>query len=128
MSYPENGRINNMSDYSPLIAYIHSNTLRWSYGSIKGRRDDSWEKTISNQDLPTLTKSLALAGFSGIYVDSYGYRKPDTIINQLSLILNTNPMVSDNKRYYFFSTGEYNKRLRIDMSDADWDKEVNYIF
>jgi len=124
MSYPENGPINTMPDYSPVIAYLHSDTLRWSYGSMKGRGEDNWEKEISSQDLPTMTKSLAFAGFNGIYVDSYGYSQPNKIIDPLSSILNTKPVISENNRLYFFSMVDYNRRLRTNMSIDEWEARV----
>ena len=128
MSYPENGRINSMPDYSPLIAYLHSDTLRWSYGSMKGRGEDNWEKAVSNQNLSEMTESLAFAGFNGIYVDSYGYSQPDTIISPLSSLLNTKPIISENKRLYFFSTVDHNKRLKSNISVNDWETGVNSVF
>ena len=94
---------------------------------MKGRGEDNWEKLISSQDLPTMTKSLAFSGFNGIYVDSYGYSEPDKIIDPLSSILNTKPIISENKRLYFFSMVDYNKRLRKNMSVDEWEAGVNSV-
>jgi len=128
MSYPENGPINSMLDYSPVIAYLHSNTLRWSYGSMKGRAEDNWEKEISSQDLPTMTKSLAFAGFNGIYVDSYGYAdKGNETISSLSSILQTTPIISENERLYFFDMTKYNNQLKSQWTPEEFAKQKDRI-
>jgi len=128
MAYPENGPINAMLDYSPLISYLHSNTLRWSYGSMKGRVEDNWEKEISSQDLPIMTKSLAFAGFNGIYVDSYGYADMGSeTIASLSSILQTTPIVSENKRLYFFDMTKYNDQLKSQWTPEEFAKQKDRI-
>jgi phosphoglycerol transferase len=95
---------------------------------MKGREADAWQKEISSQDLPAMTRNLSFAGFNGIYVDSFGYTKPDEIVNSLSSTLNTKPIVSGDKRLYFFSMVEYNRRLRANMSAAEWDAGMNSVF
>ncbi len=128
MAYPEGGRINTMLGYSPAIAYLHSDMLRWSYGSMKGRAEADWEKAISSQNLSTMTKSLAFAGFNGIYVDSYGYAdKGNKTISSLSSILQTTPIVSDDKRLYFFDMTKYNDQLKSQMTPEEFAKQKDKI-
>jgi phosphoglycerol transferase len=128
MKYPESGRIIKMGDYSPAIAYLHSDTLRWSYGSIKGRAEADWENEISSQELMTMTKSLAFVGFNGIYVDSYGYAdKGSKTISSLSSILQTTPLVSDDKRLYFFDMTKYNDQLKSQMTPEEFARQKDKI-
>ena len=129
MSFPESSRINSMGSYSPVIAYLHSHTLRWSYGSMKGRAEDAWEKSISSQNLSTMTKSLAFAGFNGIYVDSYGYgdRGNNKTLSSLSSILQTTPIVSDSKRFYFFDMTKYNDQLKSQLTPEEFAKQKEKI-
>ena len=129
MSFPESSRINSMGSYSPVIAYLHSHTLRWSYGSMKGRAEDAWEKSISSQNLSTMTKSLAFAGFNGIYVDSYGYvdRGNNKTLSSLSSILQTAPIVSESKRFYFFDMTKYNHQLKSQLTPEEFAKQKEKI-
>jgi phosphoglycerol transferase len=127
MMYPENGPIHAMPDYSPTIGYLHSRTLRWSYGSMKGRPGDNWQQEVVGQDLPEMLDSLAFAGFNGIYVDSYGYSRPMEILDNLSSILHIQPVISENNRLYFFSLVDYNNRLKASMSADEWEAEVESV-
>ncbi len=54
--YPEGvGKVNDMENYHLLAGYMHSKTLRWSFGEIKGTEEDEWcMKTASLLD-PAIT-------------------------------------------------------------------------
>ncbi len=111
--FPESPPQNKMNDYDQFKGYLHSNSLRWSYGAIKGRETDYWQKFVSNKPMEEMVETLSLAGFSGIYVDSYGY--PDfgsEIISRLSKVLMTSPIKSKNGRLYFFDMTLYNSQLK----------------
>ncbi len=62
-----------MGPYDHGRAYLHSRSLRWSYGAMKGRSADAWQKAASDQPSAAMLRSLALAGFSGVYVDRAGF-------------------------------------------------------
>ena len=38
--------------YSPMRMYLHSKTLRWSYGGMKGRPGDDWHRAADRLPLP----------------------------------------------------------------------------
>ncbi|AFC98965.1 hypothetical protein Mtc_0194 [Methanocella conradii HZ254] len=106
-----------IQDYDLFKGYLHSTSLHWSFGAIKGRGGDEWEKNISSMPLEDMVKMLSLAGFDGIYVDSYGYPKNDTTLtDDLSKILKTGPIVSPDGRLYFFSMKGYNERLKANYT------------
>lgn len=71
--YPEFGPVNDMWDYHPYVGFVHSDTLRWSYGSIKGREEDTWNKNVSEMSYGDMVKYLKEQGFAGIYVDRRAY-------------------------------------------------------
>ena len=54
--------------YEPLRGYLHSSTLRWSYGAMKGRSAD-WAAQLAGQPLSLVTAAAAAAGFDGVWVD-----------------------------------------------------------
>ena len=109
--FPENPPVNGMSDYDHFRAYLHSANISWSYGAMKGRDGDLWQRQIVNKPLDIMLKDLSFSGFNGIYVDSYGYAdNGKEMISGLSLSLQTRPLVSENKRLYFFDMNDYNNR------------------
>ena len=103
MWFPEYGVLNRMGDYDHFKGYLHSKTLRWSYGAMKGRKGDDLIRWVSSKPLSGLVRIISLAGFNGIYVDRYGYRDNGAELeNKLKTLLNTSPIVSSNKRLLFF--------------------------
>ena len=71
--FPENPPVNQMVDYDHFRAYLHSKNIHWSYGAMKGREGDFWQKEITSKSLNDMVNNLSFAGFDGLYVDSYGY-------------------------------------------------------
>ena len=111
--FPENPQVNQMYDYSHLRAYLHSKDLRWSYGVIKGRPGDYWQKVVTSLPVEDMVKTLLRAGFDGIYIDSYGFQDYGAkLIPNISKILGKEPLVSSDQRLYFFDMTVYNKELR----------------
>jgi len=75
VEFPESEPVGRMLDYDHLRGFLaDSGTLRWSYGSIKGRPDSAWQVTLRDQVGPigALPALLGL-GFQGIWIDTYGY-------------------------------------------------------
>lgn len=51
-----------MWDYHLFVGYLHSDTLKWSYGSVKGREGDSWNEEIGSLKADDMVKALKEAG------------------------------------------------------------------
>jgi hypothetical protein len=119
--FPEYPQVNEMIDYDHFKAYLHSRSLRWSYGALKGREGDVWQRSIAMRPLPELVEYLAFSGFNGIYVDRFGYKdRGGALESELSSVIGTGPIASNSGRLAFFSLVEYNKRLRGQYSEAEW--------
>jgi len=69
--FPEYPPVVNMTDYEHLRGYLHSETLHWSYGGVKGR-DSEWQKSLPT-DTQLLLETLKRNGFATIWVDRRGY-------------------------------------------------------
>ena len=104
-TYPEQGYIERMPDYSHLIGYVHSDNLRWSYGSGRGSFNDEWYKSVASRSLPEMVEQLCFAGFSGIYIDTRGYNAAnlETMTAELTELLHTDPLYDDQGLHLFFS-------------------------
>jgi phosphoglycerol transferase len=119
--FPESVPSANMTDYDHFRAYLSSDDLRWSYGAMKGRESDLWQNAVASMEVPEMVRNLAMAGFSGIYVDSYGYNDSGrSIIGNLSAALGVQPIVSKNNRLYFLDMTPYNEKLRANYSQEEW--------
>jgi hypothetical protein len=116
--FPENPPVNRMEDYAELIGYVHSTSLRWSYGQLKGLPSD-WESAVVNQPLPLMLAEISAAGFKGIYVDTFGYTDGGaSLIPALSSALGVKPIGGADGRLCFFNMALYNRRLRQRYSSA----------
>ena len=124
MPFPEMPPIHRMSDYSQFKGYLHSSTLKWSYGAMKGRPPHYWMEQISKLPVDQMVKQLSIAGFAGIYVDRWGYKNAEQDIEErLQIILRINPIVSRNSRLAFYPMMTYNAELRKRYHQVDLDKQ-----
>ena len=73
ISFPEES-FKGISPYGHFRAYLQSRTLRWSYGAMKGREGDAWQRRAVLSPLDQFLEMLALNGFRGIYLNRVGLR------------------------------------------------------
>jgi len=108
MAFPESGPVNRMPGYDHFRAYLHSSKLRWSYGVIKGRKGDLWQRNVSVEPTNMLIRDLIAAGFSGIYIDRAGYTdKAARIEQELETALNVKPLANAENTLLFFNMTDY---------------------
>jgi phosphoglycerol transferase len=100
MAYPESPPVNELGDYELFRGYLHSSTLRWSYGAIKGREASQWQRSVFALPIEMSMAQIRARGFSGIYLDRRGFRD-NTAETALRSLLGP-PMVSEDGRLLFF--------------------------
>jgi phosphoglycerol transferase len=75
--FPEGGTLEvwpaNMVDYGHFRAPLQSASLRWSYGTMKGRPGDKWYRSTAGLSADKMVAELKAKGFSAIWVDRNGY-------------------------------------------------------
>ena len=120
--FPEHPRFQKMVDYDHLRGYLHSQHLRWSYGSMKNRHGDLWLRQLSALPVEQMVETLAFAGFSGIYLDRNGYTPDEAgaLEAQLRNAVQVEPIESEDARLVFFKTTDYNSHLRQQYSESEW--------
>jgi phosphoglycerol transferase len=119
--FPENPKVHDMADYELLRGYLHSKTLRWSYGAMKGREGDLWLGDVHSRPLPELLQMIAFAGFGGIYLDRIGFSdKAVGTEGQLTNLLGTQPLISRNGRLIFFDLTDFVSKLKHRYSNEQW--------
>lgn len=112
VEFPENPPVNLMQDYEHFRPYLHSKTLRWSYGAIKERDNARWQMSTANLPTDQFLEAISLAGFSGVYLDRKGYLDNGAVLEaKLRSLLGIEPLVSANNQMSFFNLGEYNSKL-----------------
>ena len=101
--FPETQPIHDITDYEEMRGYLHSGSLRWSYGAMKGREPDQWLAAVSRQPVGQMLCSVAAAGFAGIYIDRFGYSDRAAVLeSKLRSLLGNEPIVSEGGRLSFF--------------------------
>jgi phosphoglycerol transferase len=127
--FPEHPRVQKMIDYDHFRGYVHSKKLRWSYGTIKNHDADRVQQEVASLPVAQLVEALAFGGFSGIYVDRYGYEDDGAAVeSQLSEALQSKPLISPNGRLLFFNLVDYAGRLRQRYPESEWEakKELSF--
>ena len=104
-SYPEAGPVNQMADYSLFRGYLHSKSLRWSYGAVRGSAADQWNQAVSMYRYEMSIDILINWGFRGIYIDTSAYVEEElnALKNQIESVIHTKPLISDNGQLIFYN-------------------------
>ncbi len=116
--YPEAYPPGRMRDYDPLRPYLadEKGRLRWSYGRVRGRPEADWQRKLATGDqvLADLPALLGM-GFTGLWVDSYGYIKTPAIPGRIRQALHEQPITSPDGRFQFFDL----RPLRASLGQSD---------
>ena len=94
MPFPESVPVRQMSDYDHLRGYLHSESLYWSYGGVKGRAAD-WQQRLALLPTEAVVIAVAEAGFAALWVDRHGYPPR---LSGLPEILGSPELVSEDGR------------------------------
>jgi phosphoglycerol transferase len=76
VGYPEVLPPGRMSNFDSLRPYLHSRTLRWSHGAMKGRPAGEAIAALAERPPAALPAALAAAGYGALLVDRFGYPAP----------------------------------------------------
>jgi phosphoglycerol transferase len=111
---------NKILSYDPARGYLHSKTLRWSWGAMRGRPEQDWQPYLYDTPLPTLLPEIVAGGFDGIWVDRNGYTDSGRALERsLRSLVHVRPLVSSDKRFVFFDLTSYARALRAAHPAAD---------
>ncbi|HEX5272559.1 MAG TPA: hypothetical protein VFW33_18805, partial [Gemmataceae bacterium] len=106
--FPETPAVHGMQDYDHLRAYLHSHSLRWSYGAVKGREADDWQRRTAAQPAADLVNTLVGAGFRGIYVNRAGFAdEGEALVKDLRTAGLAEPLPSRSGRLLFYDLADY---------------------
>ena len=101
--FPEHPPVLGVECYDLARPYLHSRQLHWSYGAMRGREADLWQREVQNKPPAELIAALKAKGFRGIYIDRRGYADRAVMLEvALQSLLGTAPIVSDDGQMSFF--------------------------
>jgi phosphoglycerol transferase len=80
--FPESAGVQRMENYGPLRGYLFSRTLRWSYGTMRGRDGDLWLRALLEHPIAEQLDLASSSGFGAVYVDRRGYADSAAALEQ----------------------------------------------
>ena len=111
--FPEEPPHFNLPDYGLARPYLHSSSLRWSYGATRGRETDLWQQQVTSKTTADMLEALALSGFDALYIDRWGYGDGAVALEaRISGVLKLSPLVSANRRMAVFNLGPFANLLQ----------------
>ena len=88
---------------------------------MRGREGELWQRQVFAKPIDEMLKTLAFAGFRGIYLDRAGYVDNGAgVERELSARLGNAPLVSKNNRLVFFDMAQFIHQLREPYTDEEW--------
>jgi phosphoglycerol transferase len=115
--FPESPGSVDMAYYDEARGYLHSDTLRWSWGGVKGRPQQDWQKPFLDErtPVPDMVDTIAAVGFTGIYIDRFGYEDRGAAIEAaIQQLAPQQPLVSPNGRLVLYDIRSYATKLQSD--------------
>ena len=120
VTFPEAGKTHEMHDYAHMNCYLYSRQARWSYGTCRNRRWDEWQQYVASLPTAEMVRALAVAGFSGIYVDRRGYGDHGAaILAELKELTAAEAITSGTGNAVFFSLDGYAAKLQVTVAAAE---------
>jgi len=117
--FPEALPPGSMKPYDPLLPYLHSTTLRWSYGAMSGRYWDAWLAGLASLPIEDTLDAAAAAGFRAICIDRDGYADRGTDIGARLSALGLARMVARNGRFWLYDIQPYAIRQQAQFTPAE---------
>ena len=102
--FPEAAPKVGFADIDLVRPYLHTRTLRWSYGSLPGHRGDLWGRATAELPPRQLVDRLTEKGAAGIYLDRRGYKDRAAALEaDLTRLLGPPVLTSQNGNQVFFT-------------------------
>jgi len=73
MPFPEGAPLRGLMSYENSRPYLHSSSLKWSFGGMRGRGGDLFFRKLAEQPLAIQVDAARRLGFAGVYLDRRGF-------------------------------------------------------
>jgi phosphoglycerol transferase len=102
MAFPEMPPINRLGSYDEAVGFLHSKTLRWSFGGMKGRQGDLFYRALAQQPIEQQIDTVRRMGFAGIWIDRRGYEDDGkALAENITEKLGHGPTVTSANQFFF---------------------------
>jgi hypothetical protein len=118
--FPESASESGMLASEQLIPYLHSESIAWSNGGIKGRPAADWPIAAENYGFDAVAALTVAAGFDGVLVLRQGYRDNGVAVEAaLAEATGSPPLRDEQERYGFFDLGDYAGELELQAGSTE---------
>lgn len=102
--YPEGVVQNDMGHLSHFIGYLHSDKLRWSFGTVDGSETDIWYEETAGLSVDKMIQEILSKGFDGLYINRDAYEKEEWtgLENSIREYTGVTPIVSEDETLSFY--------------------------
>ena len=102
--YPEGDIQNDMGHLSHYIGYLHSDKLKWSFGTTDGSDTDIWYEQTASLPVDKMIQEILSKGFDGLYINRDAYEEPEWTALEKSVqeYTGVTPVVSNDERLVFY--------------------------
>ena len=124
--YPEGGVAGQMNADMQFFGYLHTDTVKWSYGALQGEKADRLNAFICTLPPRSMVRALCFSGFQGLYLNRLGYSSEtdfEALTDELARELGTEAFVSEDGRMFFFDLTGYGEKLRASCTEKEWKKQ-----
>jgi hypothetical protein len=120
--FPEAGVIVGTGAYDQVRGWLHADSLRWSWGSVRGR-EGHWQDALSRLEPTEALDALTAVGFSGLMIDRAGYEDQGALMGYgYTTTLGQAPQVSPDGRLLFYDLRPWARALRERLTPAQIDE------
>lgn len=123
--YQEHGSLGKLESYDMVRGYLHTRSLRWSFGAMKGREWDTWMRDVAGSwaNRERFLARLVSAGFEGLLVDTRGLNPKNFAELKVAIERPGGALreVHPDGRLYFFDLRGHREYLRRNFGPAQFD-------
>jgi hypothetical protein len=116
--FPEAPQVGTLGPYDLVRPYLHSDSLRWSFGGMLGR-DADWQASTAMLPVRRMLDRVAAVGFDGLLYD-FGstFQGGAPSADEISAVLGEKPVVSHDIELGFWDLRAYKRDLRERLGAA----------
>lgn len=128
ISFPEGANLYGLINYQMMAGVLHSKTLHWSFGGMRGRPGDLFYRALAKEPMTRQLEVIRKLGFEGIYIDRRGYSDHgEAVVQELSQLLGQPPLLeSHNKEVTFFKLDNKARPELANLSPEQVQQDAGY--